>query len=112
MIKTDNILIKKEDSLYCGSSPDPFTSPAYIPGKRDIGVLKFDENEESNQDDDDEDIIDEKHKLMHHQKNFWKSYNLMRITFSKVLLNAKSNINKKYLENISVPTKNKFFRTL
>ena len=46
MIKTDNILIKEEDSLYFGSSPDPFTSPAYIPGKRDIGVLKFDENEE------------------------------------------------------------------
>lgn len=45
-------------------------------------------------------------------KNFWKSFNLMRITFSKVLLNAKSNISKKYLENISVQTKSKFFRSL
>ncbi len=42
MIKTDNILIEDEDSLYIGSSSDPFTSPACIPGKRDIRVLKLD----------------------------------------------------------------------
>ena len=105
MIKTDNILIKEEDSLYFGSSPDPFTSPAYIPGKRDIGVLKFDENEEYNQDDDDEDIINEKHKFMHHQKfleiiqfnenNFFKSFIECQVQYKQEISREYKRTNKK-----------------